>query len=288
MSSSMAQVDHVNVVVAEECNVRWMLESLHNIFWSFKLSHSHESLSILSHSFWDQFCGFCISFCSKNLGLSFLFINLYNIFGSFSLLLCNLLLLNWLSEITRELKTSNRHIIYIHIEFASSLVHPLLDISIYLFPLSEKLVRIVLSDDWFEDFISNRGYNSVIIVETLVIQYLPEFLFLGSVQDSQCQLDWLHVTRARGRVDQLGACPNLEALGLLESWDVEVHALSIDLGLDTSCLVVHEGALTTVNHEEETTRHETTSHHHETKSLHFVQQSFHILDLLNFILNINY
>ena len=55
------------------------------------------------------------------------------------------------------------------------------------------MLGVVLGDDRLEDFVTDRGQNTLVVVLTDVVIDHMKLFFLRSEEDSQCDVNRLHV-----------------------------------------------------------------------------------------------
>lgn len=143
------------------------------------------------------------------------------------------------------------HILKSDVEFGSSAGEVLADLLRDGLSLGDELGSIELGDDGLEDFVTDGGEDSLIVVDTEVLgrirtrsfktnnwrkAYLVDLgqsLDIWSVQHSQCQAHHLQIlaTSRRGNIPGLG--PHIEDDALLQPRHQEVRALIDDILLDT-------------------------------------------------------
>lgn len=126
------------------------------------------------------------------------------------------------------------HIIEDHVEVAGPLGQDLPDLEGDLLSLSQELVSIVLGDDRLQDLIPDGWDHTVVVIETNIVQDLSQLVLSRAVQDTQRELDCLHVTGTSSRVDELGTSANLESFGDLKKL-VKEYFLPAGLGCRSAC-----------------------------------------------------
>lgn len=112
----------------------------------------------------------------------------------------------------------DRDIIQDDIEFFGSLREDVSDLERDLLSLGQELICIVLGDHWLENFISNRRDNSLIIIDAKVIEDVAESLLIRAEQNSQGELNLLHVTGTSVWVNKLRSGPYLKDFRFLNTW----------------------------------------------------------------------
>lgn len=77
------------------------------------------------------------------------------------------------------------------IEFESAFAKDFSDLLGDFLSLRDKLLSVVLGDDRFEDFVTDGGQNTLVVVRADVVKDLGEFLLERSEQDSKSDVDRL-------------------------------------------------------------------------------------------------
>ena len=118
----------------------------------------------------------------------------------------------------------------------------------YGFSLSDEFGGIELGDDGFEDFVSDGGEDSFVVVKTEVLSVLALFIFgiwlsylidhgqplhLGSVQHPQCQTDHLQILATSCRANISGLRAHIVDDSFLYPRDEEMCAFIDHAFLDT-------------------------------------------------------
>jgi hypothetical protein len=129
------------------------------------------------------------------------------------------------------------------------------------FTLGDEFGGIELCDDGLEDFVSDRGKNTLIIILTEVLDMdsklmrlewarggkgylvdLGEGLDFGTVQDSESQADHLQILGTGGGGDVARLCADVVDDALLQPGNEEVSSLAHNAFLDTRQAVEDDGA----------------------------------------------
>lgn len=129
--------------------------------------------------------------------------------------------------------------------------------------LGDELGGVELRNDGLEDFVTNGGQNTLVVVETEVLERvsavksiwtiethlvdLRQLLDLWAVQHPQCEGDHLHVLGSGGGADVPRSCADIEDDGALQPGDQEMCALVDDLLLHSGQTVEDDGACATLD-----------------------------------------
>lgn len=153
----------------------------------------------------------------------------------------------------------------------------LLDLTRHFLSLRDQLLCVVLSNNGFEDFLADRGQDSVGVVKSKVVVDLGQAFRYGSIQHSESNVASLLIARNGLGREELRHGADLKLDHLLDSGDHEMDSLSVDTGQKTSSGVHDQGALTSVHDEDESRDEESTHGEYSTETTQSVEERFHLL-----------
>ena len=138
-----------------------------------------------------------------------------------------------------------------------------------------------MGDNGLEDLVGDGRQDTLIVVSTDIVVDLGKFLWHRAEQDSEGDLDRLQVLCTGLRREQLRSRPNFEVVDLMKDRNTEVHAFTVDSGLQTPHGVHLESAMSTIDHEDEL-RHKNSGEENTTSGLqHTIEESFHVFSIFS-------
>ena len=137
------------------------------------------------------------------------------------------------------------------------------------------MLGIVLSDGGFEDFVSDRGDDTFVVVLTDVGQDDRQVLGDWAVEKTHADVDSLHVVGTSCRVDHCGLGPDLKPDDSVNEGNLEVHALTVDMGLKTFESAHPDCTLSAVNHKDKVVCKDAKTNHGASNLAHTIENSFH-------------
>lgn len=134
------------------------------------LTHGDQSRTVFADCISHKLGCLSLTLCSQDCSLSFFLAFENDELGPFCHLLCNLLLLNGSCELRGELEVGDGDVVKQDAVFEGAFLKIIFDFFRHAFTHRDQLLGVVLSDGGFEDFIADRGNDSLVVILTDVGQ----------------------------------------------------------------------------------------------------------------------
>lgn len=231
-----------------------------NLFAGINATDFNQTSTGLGNSFADDIGTLGFTFCADNVGLTLLLSALDDKAGSLGILLGNLFLLNGAGEFLAESHVSDGYILEGDVELFSAAHEIGADAVRHGLSLGDELGGVELGDDGLEDFVSDGGEHTFIVISTVrlflyiskvtgkktggkpYLVDLGQVRDLGTVQHTQRQADHLQILGAGRRGDIPGLGSHVVDDAPLQPGNQEMRSLADHLFLHTSQAVEDDGA----------------------------------------------
>jgi hypothetical protein len=256
------------------------LKFLSDVRCSFDLANSDKARTSLRNSLSNELGTLGLTLSAKDVGLCDFFVLENNELSTFGHLLSNLLLLDRGHELGGELKVSDGNIVENDGVLKSAFRKLFTDLHGDLLTLGDELLSIVLGNGRLQNFVTNGGDNSFIVVFADVIEDNGELFFDGAEKQTHRDVDLLHITCTSGRVEEGGLGADLEADNVVDHWNSQVNSFAVYVVLKTADCGHLEGSLSTVDDESELRGKDAGKDHGAADFADTIEESFHLLLIL--------
>ena len=150
-------------------NIRVRRQSLCNVSASLNLTNLHQAVTRLGNGLANSVGTLGLTLCADDVGLTLLLGALDNEAGTLGILLGNLLLLDGLGELAAKGHVGNGHVLEGNVELGGAAGQLAADALGDGLSLGNEFGGIKLGDDGLEDFVSDGGEDSLIVVGAEVL-----------------------------------------------------------------------------------------------------------------------
>jgi len=144
-------------------------QHLRNILLRLDTSDLNQTVTTLGHSLADRLSCLGFTLGTDDAGLTLLLGLLDDESCPLRLLLSDLLLLDGLGELSAKGHMRDGHVLQSNVEFLGALQQLSTDAIAHGLTLSDEFCRVELGDDGLEDFVSDRGEHTLVVVLTEVL-----------------------------------------------------------------------------------------------------------------------
>jgi hypothetical protein len=144
-------------------------QHLRNVLLGLDSPDHDQAVTALGHGLGDGVCGLGFTLGADDVGLTLLLGLLDNEARALGLLLCNLLLLDGLCELLAEGHVGDGDVLEGNVELAGALEQVCADFVGDGLALGDELGGVELGDDGLEDFVTDGGEDTLIVVEAEVL-----------------------------------------------------------------------------------------------------------------------
>lgn len=144
--------------------------------------------------------------------------------------------------------TYNGHILELNVELSGAFSQILTDLGRDQLTLGDQLASIELGHNRLQDFVSDGGQDTLVVVHTQVLVDLRQLLDLGAVQHTESQSHHLHILGSSSGRDVAGLGAHIKVHSALQPGNQEVGALAHGVGLDSLQAVENNGPMTSLDY----------------------------------------